>query len=103
MHDFSDGINTVNLILKSGGETRKAVRWVITDALAPVVGVLSTTFFSLPSASLGLLLAIFAGTFTYIGAADLLPESHHMHPKFLTTVMTLLGMASIYVVTRILE
>lgn len=103
VHDFSDGINTVNLILKNGGSTETALRWVITDALAPVVGVVSTLFFSLPAPLLGLLLAVFAGTFTYIGAADLLPEAHHAHPKIVTTLMTVLGMLLIYFVVRIAE
>jgi hypothetical protein len=31
-----------------------------------------------------------------VGASDLIPESHHAHPKLLTTVMTLLGAAVIY-------
>jgi len=41
-------------------------------------------------------LAFFGGFFLYIGASDLVPESHHAHPKFLTTLMTLLGAAVIY-------
>lgn len=101
VHDFSDGINTVNLIVKNGGTRDKALRWVVTDALAPVLGVVSTFFFALPQATLGLLLAVFAGTFTYIGAADLLPESHHAHPKKVTTIMTILGMVVIYTVVKI--
>lgn len=101
VHDFSDGINTVNLIVKNGGNRKKALVWVATDALAPVLGVVSTFFFVLPASILGLLLAVFAGTFTYIGAADLLPESHHAHPKRLTTIMTVFGMVLIYAVVKI--
>lgn len=103
VHDFSDGINTVNLILKNGGAVRNALKWVVADALAPILGVASTLLFSLQPASIGLLLAVFAGTFTYIGASDLIPESHHMHPKKLTTIMTALGMAVIYIVIKIVE
>lgn len=90
-HDFSDGINTVNVVLRHGGNRNKALRWLLVDAVAPVVGVLSTLFFSVSGATLGLLLALFSGFFLYIGASDLVPESHHVHPKFLTTVMTLVG------------
>ncbi|KND51166.1 MAG: solute carrier family 39 (zinc transporter), member 7 [Parcubacteria bacterium C7867-001] len=100
-HDFSDGINTVNLILKNGGTRKEAMRWLILDSLAPVLGVLSTLFFTLPQEWLALVLATFAGFFLYIGASDLIPESHHAHPKFLTTIMTLLGAAVLYVVVRI--
>lgn len=100
-HDFSDGINTANLILKNGGSVRKAFLWITADAFAPILGVLSTLFFTLPPASLGLILALFAGDFVYIGASDMLPESHHRHPKKLTTMMTVIGMAVIYTIVRI--
>lgn len=95
-HDFSDGINTVNMILKHGGERAQALRWLVVDALAPVLGVLVTLLFSVSEASLGLLIALFAGFFLYIGASDLLPESHHSHPMRWTTISTLLGMVFIY-------
>jgi zinc transporter ZupT len=42
-------------------------------------------------------LAIFTGLFFYIGASDLIPESHHRHPTFLTTIMTILGIFVLYV------
>lgn len=95
-HDFSDGINTVNMISKGGGSQREAFRWLLLDAFAPVLGVLSTFLFTLSSKWLGLLLALFSGFFLYIGASDLLPESHHRHPKFWTTSMTLLGALLLY-------
>ena len=96
VHDFSDGINTVNLILKNNGKTIRAFRWLIVDAIAPVIGVASTLFFTLPEKSLGIILALFSGFFLYIGASDLIPESHHGHPKFMTTAMTILGAAVLY-------
>lgn len=95
-HDFSDGINTVNVILARGGARRDAFRWLVMDALAPLAGVLVTFTFSLSDASLGVVLAIFCGFFLYIGAGDLLPESHHRHPKRLTSVTNVLGAAMIW-------
>ncbi len=95
-HDFSDGINTVNMILKNGGNKKTAMKWLSMDAVAPVIGIISTSFFSLNEYYLGLLLAIFAGFFLYIGASDLLPESHHNHPTIWTTVVTILGIIFIY-------
>ncbi len=100
-HDFSDGINTVNVVVRHGGEFKKALRWLVVDAVAPVLGVLVTLLFSVSQESLSLLLALFAGFFLYIGASDLIPESHHQHPKFLTTAMTLLGAAVLYVAIAI--
>ncbi|MDO8518082.1 MAG: ZIP family metal transporter [bacterium] len=96
-HDFSDGINTVSVVVRHGGSRAKALRWLLVDAVAPVVGISVTLLFTVSQESLGLLLALFAGFFLYIGASDLIPESHHAHPKFLTTFMTLLGAAVLYV------
>ena len=95
-HDFSDGINTMNLVLKDGGSRAQALRWLSIDALAPCIGIISTMFFTLPERFFGTALAIFYGFFLYIGASDFISESHHAHPKFLTTIMTLLGTALIY-------
>jgi zinc transporter ZupT len=101
VHDFSDGINTVSLVLKNAGTRRQALGWLSLDALAPVVGVSSTLFFTLPQASLGLVLAAFCGFFLYIGASDLLPESYHAHPTKLSTIMTLIGAGVLYVAIQL--
>ncbi len=100
-HDFSDGINTVGYILRSGGTRKQALRWLTVDALAPALGVLATLFFSVPEQKLGLLLALFSGFFIYIGASDLIPESHHKHPTHFTTIATIVGMATLYLVIQV--
>ena len=100
-HDFSDGINTVNLIFRNGGSWKNAYRWLFVDATAPVLGVISTLFFTISESAIGLVLAVFIGTFLYLSASDLIPESHHRHPRALTTFMTLLGAAVIYAVVHI--
>ena len=101
VHDFSDGINTVNLILKNSGSKAAAFKWLLLDALAPVLGALSTLFFSVSETMLGLILALFAGFFLYIGASDLLPESHHRHPTIWTTISTILGIVVLYTAIRL--
>ena len=95
-HDFSDGINTMNIVMKNRGDQTLALRWLLADALAPVLGVASTRFFALPDSDFGTVLALFAGFFLYIGASDLIPESYHAHPKFLTTATTLAGAGVLY-------
>lgn len=100
-HDFSDGLNTVNLILKNGGTRRQAFGWLLIDAITPIAGAAISLFVRLPAQSLSIVLALFAGFFFYIGASDLLPDSYHAHPKFLTTVMTLAGAGLLYAVVRI--
>jgi ZIP family zinc transporter len=95
-HDFSDGINTVNIVLKNQGNKAQGLRWLLIDAAAPVMGVASTYFFTLRASSFGAVLGLLGGFFLYIGASDLIPESYHAHPKFLTTAMTLAGAAVLY-------
>jgi len=100
-HDFSDGINTVSFIVRSGGAWNKARPWLLADAAAPVLGALSTLLFRIPQSAIGPVLAVFAGSFLYLGASDLIPESHHRHPRAATTIMTLLGAAVIFLAVRI--
>jgi ZIP family zinc transporter len=96
VHDFSDGINTIGLILKNGGSKKQAMRWLFIDAIAPVIGVLVSTFIVLSGPTLGIILAIFCGFFLYLGASDLLPESHHQHPTLWTTFMTVIGVLVLF-------
>lgn len=95
-HGFSDGINTVNVILKNGGTRKQAFRWLLADSAAPVLGIIATLFFTLPVGALGVVLGLFCGFFLYLGASDLLPESHHRHPTLWTTCATIIGALFIY-------
>jgi len=101
-HDFSDGINTMNVVLRNDGSQSRALRWLVLDSLAPVLGIAATRFLRVPAAQFGVVLALFAGFFLYIGASDLIPESYHAHPKFLTTAMTVAGAAVLYVAVRLI-
>ena len=100
-HNFSDGLNIVGLTLKNGGDKKKALNWLLIASTAPALGILSTLFFSLPEIWLGPILALFAGFFFYIGAAELLPESHHSHPTRWTTFMTILGIVFLYIIVKL--
>lgn len=95
-HDFSDGINTVNMVIKNKGGRKAALKWLLADALAPAVGVSVTYFLTVSGSTLGLILSVFVGLFLYISASDLVPESHHRHPAIWTTVSTIIGMVVIY-------
>ena len=101
IHDFSDGLNTVNVVIKNGGDRKIAFRWLVVDALAPVLGALTSLALSFSDGMIAVILALFSGFFLYIGASDLLPESHHAHPRFLTTLATFAGAACLYCVTQI--
>ncbi len=101
-HDFSDGLNTVTLMLRHHNTTKRAAIMLAADATAPVLGALSTLFFHLSNTQLVIYLGFFAGFLLYIGASDILPEAHANHPSRLTLLMTVLGVLLIFTVTRFL-
>jgi ZIP family zinc transporter len=101
-HDFSDGLNTVTVVLAHGNSSRRAVFWLIIDMLAPVLGAASTLMFNLGPGLLPPLLAFFAGSFLYIGASDLLPEAQE-HDSPMVGIATFAGMLTIFLITRLLR
>jgi ZIP family zinc transporter len=99
-HDFSDGLNTVTLMLSHKNTIRKSLVLLVVDAIAPVLGVLSTFLFTIPNQFLQLYLGFFVGFLLYIGASDLLPEAHSKHSSYAMIFLTALGALFIFLVTR---
>jgi ZIP family zinc transporter len=99
-HDFSDGINTVSLMLAHKNSQVRAFLFLCLDALAPVLGALSTLLFVLKPSHLLAYLGIFAGFLLYIGASDILPEAHSKHSRWTTVAMTLLGSILMYFILQ---
>jgi len=100
-HDFSDGLNTVNVVVKNGGTRGRALRWLAVDALAPVLGAALSLMIMLPANVIAVLLAVFGGFFLYIGAADLLPAAYRARPQPSTAFVTLAGAGLLYLATRL--
>jgi ZIP family zinc transporter len=96
VHRFSDGISVVSMLLASRTPPREAYRWVAIVAVAPVFGVLLGLVLPVPEDVLGIMLAVFAGFFLYIGAAELLPEAHRSTQSRWLVVGTLAGVIAIY-------
>ncbi len=96
VHRFSDGISVVSLMLASHAPAREAYRWVAIVAIAPVLGVLLGLFVTVPDDVLGVMLAVFAGFFLYVGAAELLPEAHRSNRSRWVAIGTLAGVVAIY-------
>ena len=99
-HDFTDGLNTVNLMLINRNRSRKSFLFLLLDAVAPVLGVLSTKLFSVSPNGLTLYLGFFAGFLLYIGASEILPEAHSKHSSYQTIGLTIVGVVFMFVVTR---
>jgi zinc transporter, ZIP family len=100
-HDFSDGLNTVTVVIAHGNPTARAVRWLLVDALAPLAGALTALPLPLDETVLPWLLAFFAGAFLYIGASDLLPEARE-HDSPVVGIATTAGMLLMFLVSRYL-
>ncbi|MDB5169172.1 MAG: permease [Candidatus Saccharibacteria bacterium] len=101
-HDFADGLNTVTLMLNHKNPIKRATKFLLLDAIAPVLGAISTLFFTLSDANLVLYLGFFAGFLLYIGASDILPQAHEENSSRRTIALTVLGTAFIFLVTRAL-
>lgn len=78
LHEFPEGIFTLSILLHSGLKKKKAIVGTLLVALATPFGALLTILFApnLSVETLGILLALASGSFLYIGASDLVPESH---------------------------
>jgi zinc transporter ZupT len=99
-HDFTDGLNTVNLMLLNRNKSRKAFMFLLLDALAPVAGAASTLLYHVSNEVLVVYLGFFAGFLLYIGASEILPEAHSKHSSYFTIVLTVIGAAFMFAVTR---
>jgi zinc transporter ZupT len=101
LHDFSDGIGTVSVLVANGAQRRTAFRWLVVDAIAPVIGALATFALTVEGPTLGALLGVFVGFFLYVGGAELLPEAHRQDRSSWVMLATVAGAAFIYVATRV--
>ena len=99
-HDFADGLNTVSFVLNQSQNRPQAIRWLVTDAVAPLIGATVGALINVSDATLGHLLSFYAGFFLYMGATDLLPEAHE-HASWGRVGLTLLGFAAIFGISLI--
>jgi ZIP family zinc transporter len=100
-HDWTDGVSVVAVLLPSNRPWREMIWWILADAITPVMGVF-VFFVGFPPAILGIALAVVAGIFIYIAAANLLPEAHHRHSSIPTILATLVGFGLIFLLSRLI-
>jgi ZIP family zinc transporter len=100
-HDFTDGMNTVTLMLANNNTPRKSKIFLLLDAITPVLGALSTLFFTVSEHFLIWYLGFFAGFLLYIGVSDILPEAHSQHSSYKLIGLTCLGVLFIFAITRL--
>jgi len=102
-HVFSDGINTVTVMLRCGNSLRASLKMLSLNAVAPLLGAASTLLIAIPARTLVYILPFFAGGFLYLGASDLLPDAHERNAPLPMILFTLAGFLFIFCLTRFLE
>jgi ZIP family zinc transporter len=91
VHAFSDGLNTVSLMVKSGNWTTSSYRLLGVDAVARIGGAAVGTYLVLNDSMLALYLALFSGFVIYLATSHILPEAHSRHSSRWTFFATVCG------------
>jgi ZIP family zinc transporter len=103
VHAFSDGLNTVSLLIKSGHWSITA-KWLIgVDAIARISGAAIGSVIAFSEDFIALYLAGFAGIIIYLATSHILPEAHAKHSSRLTLLMTLSGVIAMWAVVSLLH
>jgi ZIP family zinc transporter len=98
VHAFSDGLNTVSLLIKSGNWSRRAIWLLAIDAIMRIGGAAFGSYIVISDPILGIYLAAFAGMLIYLATSHILPEAHAKHSSKLTMVATFLGILIMWLV-----
>ena len=91
VHAFSDGLNTVALLIKTNQWREKGKYLLGLDAVARIGGAAIGSALTVSDANLAIYLAAFSGIVIYLATSHILPEAHSKHPSKVTRVATLSG------------
>lgn len=99
-HAFTDGLNTVALLINLGNWKRTSIALIAIDGLARVSGALLGTYLTISDNFLGAYLALFAGMVIYLSTSHILPEAHSNHPSRLTLLSTVVGVVAMFLIVN---
>lgn len=91
VHAFSDGLNTVSFLIKSGSWNKKGIWLLAVDGVARVSGAALGTTLALSDNFIAIYLALFAGIVIYLATSHILPEAHSRHSSRWTILATIAG------------
>jgi ZIP family zinc transporter len=98
VHAFSDGLNTVSLLIKSGKWDRKGIWLLGVDSIARIGGAIVGSSLALNENFTALYLAAFSGILIYLATSHILPEAHARHASRWTLVSTIVGVVTMWIV-----
>jgi ZIP family zinc transporter len=102
VHAFSDGLNTVSLMVKSGHWTSRSYALLGVDAVARIGGATFGTYLALSQSLMSIYLALFSGFVIYLATSHILPEAHSRHSSRWTFGATVLGVLAMWVIVSAL-
>jgi len=85
LHEFPEGLSILSILFHAGFDRSQAIAYSVAVALATPVGAIGGYLFlrGIGPGVLGALLGIAAGSFLYIAASDLLPETHRQSSPYI--------------------
>jgi len=98
VHAFSDGLNTVALLVKTGQWRSRGKYLLAVDALARIGGAAIGSALTISDSNLSIYLAVFSGIVIYLATSHILPEAHSKHPSKVTMLATLAGVVIMWAV-----
>lgn len=104
LHKIPDGITITGILLHEKMERSRALTISAVVALCTPLGALLAFrhLRNIPQSYLGMLLALVGGSFIYLAAADLLPETHRLHRRA-NAIFFFFGVAVVALVGRFLH
>ena len=100
VHAFSDGLNTVAMLIKTGSWSQKAISLLAIDAVVRTSGALVGHSIHFSENSVAIYLAFFAGFLLYIATSHILPEAHARHSSRWTMFLTLVGVFAMWLIVK---
>ena len=98
VHAFSDGLNTVALLIKTDQWKKRGKYLLVVDAIARVGGAAIGSSLTISDSNLAIYLAVFSGIVIYLATSHILPEAHSKHPSKVTMLATLSGVVIMWAV-----
>lgn len=106
-HEIPQEIADMGVLLANGLSKKKALILNFLSALTALIGALVAFYFSeFVEVNLYVFLSLTAGFFIYISASDLIPQIHErylVNKKFNQISLFVLGIAAVYLFTRLFE
>jgi len=102
LHAFSDGLNTVSMLVKTGHWQSNSKYLLLIDAVARIGGAAVGTYIAFEGNWVTIYLSLFAGMVIYVATSHILPEAHSHHPSRWTLAATSAGVLGMWLIVATL-